>query len=98
MSRSVFAMPSQSPSFGSFLREQYEAIFVRPLPVLPAAVTIAALSVFLFAFDRPWTASDGLRNWGDWVLRSLGLIVQGDLLPPHLYSGSVLNLGLLGGG
>jgi uncharacterized membrane protein YedE/YeeE len=91
-------MPSQSPTFASFLHDQYDRIFSRPWPVIPSAIVIAALSVFLFAFDRPWTASDGLRNWGDWLFQILGFTIQSDLLPPHLYSGSVLNLGLLAGG
>ncbi|MGH7795592.1 MAG: YeeE/YedE thiosulfate transporter family protein [Candidatus Binatia bacterium] len=86
-----------SLSFGSFLHDQYGKVFGRPWPVIPSALVIAALSVFLFAFDRPWTASDGLRNWGDWLLQSLGIAIQADLLSPHLYSGSVLNLGLLVG-
>lgn len=58
----------------------------------------AALNVFLFAYDRPWTASDGVRNWGDNLLHWLGIVRQADLLPPALYSGSVLNIGLLAGG
>jgi uncharacterized membrane protein YedE/YeeE len=66
--------------------------------VIPSALTIAALNVFLFAFDRPWTASDGLRNWGDGLLKLIGIIGSADLLPPLLYSGSVLNVGLLLGG
>ena len=56
---------------------------------------IAVLNVFLFAFDRPWTASDGLRNWGDSLFHWCGLVEQPDLLSPLLYSGSVLNVGLL---
>jgi uncharacterized membrane protein YedE/YeeE len=56
------------------------------------------MNVFLFAFDRPWTASDGVRNWGDWLLQSTGIVNQPDLLPPWLYSGSVLNIGVLAGG
>src|SRR6267378_737907 len=59
---------------------------------------MATLNVFLFAFDRPWTASDGLRNWGDWVLTGLGLVRRPDLLPPWLYSGSILNIGVIVGG
>ena len=50
------------------LSAQYAAVFGRPWPVWGAAVLVATVNVFLFAFDRPWTASDGLRNWGDWVL------------------------------
>ena len=91
-------MPTSSPAFRSFLNDQYDKVFGRPWPVIPSALVIGALSVFLFAFDRPWTASDGLRNWGDWLFQALGFTIQADLLPPHLYSGSVLNLGLLLGG
>jgi hypothetical protein len=53
----------------------------------------AAVNVFLFAFDRPWTASDGLRNWSDGLLQLFGLIPA--RLPPLLYSGSLFDLGLL---
>lgn len=78
-------------------REQYETIFGHPWPVMGAAVMIGALNVFLFAFDRPLSASDGARIWGDWLFRSVGLINQPDLASPLFYSGSILNLGLLTG-
>jgi hypothetical protein len=77
---------------------QYAALFARPWVVWGAAVLMATLNVFLFAFDRPWTASDGLRNWGDWVLTGAGLVRRPDLLPPWLYSGSILNVGVIVGG
>jgi uncharacterized protein len=80
------------------LSAQYAAVFGRPWPVWGAAVLVATINVFLFAFDRPWTASDGLRNWGDWVLTGLGLAHRPDLIAPWLYSGSLLNLGVLLGG
>jgi uncharacterized membrane protein YedE/YeeE len=83
---------------GSRLAEQHAALFVRPWPVWGAAILVATVNVFLFAFDRPWTASDGMRNWGDWLLRGAGLVERPDLLPPWLYSGSLLNLGVLLGG
>ena len=76
----------------------YAAVFARPWLVWGAAVLVATLNVFLFAFDRPWTASDGLRNWGDWMLTGVGLVRRPDLLPPWLYSGSILNLGVIVGG
>src|SRR5205807_868672 len=74
------------------------ALVSRAWPVWGAALLVATVNVFLFAFDRPWTASDGLRNWGDWVLTAAGLVRRPDLLPPWLYSGSLLNLGVLLGG
>jgi uncharacterized membrane protein YedE/YeeE len=77
---------------------QYAALFARPWLVWGSAVLVATLNVFLFAFDRPWTASDGLRNWGDWLLTGVGLVRRPDLLPPWLYSGSLLNLGVILGG
>ena len=83
---------------GPALAAQYAAVFGRPWPVWGAAILIATVNVFLFAFDRPWTASDGLRNWGDWVLTGLGLAHRPDLVAPWFYSGSLLNLGVLFGG
>ncbi|PYM32183.1 MAG: hypothetical protein DME15_14930, partial [Candidatus Rokuibacteriota bacterium] len=80
------------------LAQQYTALFGRPWAVWGSAVLVATVNVFLFAFDRPWTASDGLRNWGDWALTGVGLVRRPDLLPPWLYSGSLLNLGVLLGG
>jgi uncharacterized membrane protein YedE/YeeE len=77
---------------------QYAAVFGRPWPVWGAALLVATVNVFLFAFDRPWTASDGMRNWGDWVLTGLGLSHRPDLVAPWFYSGSLLNLGVLFGG
>jgi uncharacterized protein len=76
---------------------QYEAIFARPWPVWGAAVLVALTNVFLFAFDRPFTASDGVRNWGDWVFRGIGVVQRADLIAPWLYSGSLLNLGVIAG-
>jgi uncharacterized membrane protein YedE/YeeE len=80
------------------LAQQYEGAFARPWSVWSAALLIGALNVFLFAYDRPWTASDGARNWGDWLLVGLGVLHRPDLIAPWLYSGSVLNLGVLAGG
>jgi uncharacterized protein len=85
-------------TFSTFLKDQYAKIFGHSWAVIPSALIIGSLNVFLFAFDKPWTASDGMRNWGDWLLQSLRLVNRSDLLPPWLYSGSVLNLGVLFGG
>jgi uncharacterized membrane protein YedE/YeeE len=78
-------------------RQQYDALFGRPWPVVGAAVLVAVTNVFLFAFDRPFTASDGVRNWGDWVLVGVGVASRPDLIAPWLSSGSLLDLGVLAG-
>ncbi|MBI2198035.1 MAG: hypothetical protein HYU42_05465, partial [Candidatus Rokubacteria bacterium] len=61
------------------LREQYELLFGRTWSVWAAALLIGTLNVFLFAYDRPWTASDGARNWGEWLLVGLGVLARPDL-------------------
>jgi uncharacterized membrane protein YedE/YeeE len=73
-------------------------MFGQAWPVWGAAIVVATINVFLFAFDRPWTASDGMRNWGDWLFTGLGVVDRPDLVAPWLYSGSLLNLGVLLGG
>src|SRR3989475_5828713 len=83
---------------GRSLSEQYAVLFGRPWSIWGSAVLVATVNVFLFAFDRPWTASDGMRNGGDWVLTVLGIVRRADLLAPWLYSGSLLNGGVLLGG
>src|SRR5438552_37076 len=83
---------------GRSLSEQYAVLFGRPWSIWGSAVLVATVNVFLFAFDRPWTASDGMRNWGDWALTGLGVARRPDLLAPWLYSGSLLNAGVLLGG
>src|SRR5438552_6972334 len=83
---------------GRSLSAQYAVLFSRPWPVWGSAILVATVTVFLFACDRPWTASDGMRNWVDWVLTGLGVVRRADLLAPWLYSGSLLNAGVLLGG
>jgi len=79
-------------------RAQYAAVFGRAWPVWGAAVLAATINVFLFAFHRPWTASDGMRNWGDWILTVAGVVDRPDLIAPWLYPGSLVDLGMLLGG
>jgi uncharacterized protein len=79
-------------------RAQYSALFGKPWGVGTAAILVAVINVFLFAFDRPWTASDGVRNWGDWVFTALGVVERPDLAAPWLYSGSLIDLGVILGG
>ena len=75
----------------------YEPLFDRPWSVMTSGLVFGTLNVFLFALDRPWTASDGMRNWGDWARLHLGLGGRGELVSPLVYLGSLLNLGVLGG-
>ena len=80
------------------LEAQWRTLSGRAWPVWGAAIIVATINVFLFAFDRPWTASDGMRNWGDWLFTGLGVLDRPDLVAPWLSSGSLLNVGVLLGG
>src|SRR5207245_11060678 len=88
-------LPVESRAMALLFSPQYRLVFGQPWPVWAAALLVAMVNVSLFAFDRPWTASDGMRNWGDWVLTGLGVVRRADLLAPWLYSGSLLNPGVL---
>ncbi len=79
------------------LVELYESLFRKPMPLTSAGLLIGTLSILLFAYDKPWTASDGLRNWGDWIFQLSGAVRRDQLLPPTLFSGSVLDFGLVVG-
>ena len=74
----------------------YARIFGQEWPVWVGGILFGAINVFLFAFDKPWSAADGVRNWGDWFFNSVGL-AENEIINPHLYSTSVLNLGIIGG-
>lgn len=74
----------------------YAKIFGQQWPVWIGGVLFGAINVFLFAFEKPWSAADGVRNWGDWVFNSTGLADR-EIITPFLYSTSVLNLGIIGG-
>ena len=78
------------------LRNDFELVFARQWPVWMGGLLIGLLNVLLFIYHQPWSTLDGALNWGDWILSKVGLIVSKPL-SPLVRSGSVINLGLLGG-
>ena len=74
----------------------YERVFGRQWPAWIGGVLFGFLSIALFAWEKPWSVADGVRNWGDWVLNAAD-ITDAFIIDPHLYSTSVLNLGIIGG-
>jgi uncharacterized membrane protein YedE/YeeE len=74
----------------------YARLFGQQWPVWVGGVLFGMLNVLLFAYERPWSAADGVRNWGDWMFNTLG-VTKSTIIAPHLYSTSVLNLGIIGG-
>ena len=74
----------------------YATVFARQWPAWVGGLLFGMLSIALFAWEKPWSVADGVRNWGDWLLNSVD-ITDTLIINPHLYSTSVLNIGIIGG-
>ena len=83
-------------SAGGVLAAGYRMLFGQQWPAWVGGVLFGVLSIALFAWEKPWSVADGVRNWGDWLLNATG-ITDTFIIDPHLYSTSVLNLGIIGG-
>ena len=78
------------------LSQGYAKLFGQQWPAWVGGVLFGTINVFLFAFDKPWSAADGVRNWADWFFNSVG-VADREIITPHLYSTSVLNIGIIAG-
>ncbi len=87
---------SDISSMKTAFKEGYETLFGRQWPYWVGGILLGGINVFMFAYARPWSAADGIRNWGDWFYNSIGAADQ-IIIDPHLYSTSVLNFGLIVG-
>ena len=87
--------PAPGP-VGGALAAGYGAVFGRQWPAWVGGLLFGMLSIALFAWEKPWSVADGVRNWGDWLLNAVA-ITDTLIIDPHLYSTSVLNIGIIGG-
>ena len=85
-----------SCSCGQDVTAVYEKVFGQQWPAWIGGVLFGFLSIALFAWEKPWSVADGVRNWGDWLLNAVD-VTDSFIIDPHLYSTSVLNLGIIGG-
>ena len=83
-------------SFGEVSTTGYRLLFGQQWPAWIGGILFGILSILLFAWEKPWSVADGVRNWGDWLLNAVNL-TDTLIITPHLYSTSVLNLGIIGG-
>lgn len=93
---SVSASVGPPASLREALAHGYAQLFDRQWPVWVGGILFGILNVMLFAYEKPWSAADGVRNWGNWFFNSVG-VTDIEIIPPYLYSTSVLNFGILGG-
>ena len=87
--------PAPGP-VGGALAAGYRTVFGRQWPAWIGGLLFGVLSIALFAWEKPWSVADGVRNWGDWLLNAVA-ITDTLIIDPHLYSTSVLNIGIIGG-
>ncbi len=85
-----------APGIGTALSEGYYVLFGKQWAAWVAGILLAVSNILLFAYEKPWSAADGVRNWGDWVFNSLGL-ADTFIISPYLYSTSLLNFGVIAG-
>jgi len=74
----------------------YARLFEKQWPMWVGGLLFGLLNVFMFAFEKPWSVADGIRNWGNWILNSLD-ITEITIINPYLYSTSILNFGIIAG-
>ncbi|MBF0278718.1 MAG: YeeE/YedE family protein [SAR324 cluster bacterium] len=84
----------EAPSMKTAFKNGYETLFGQQWPYWVAGVLLGTINVFMFAYARPWSSADGIRNWGDWFFNTVGLADR-TIIPPHLFSTSVLNFGIV---
>lgn len=82
--------------FISALRSGYQGLFNRQWPAWIGGISLGFINILMFAYVKPWSAADGIRNWGEWFFKLVG--VSNKLThSPLLYSTSVINLSLIFG-
>ena len=86
----------KNQAFAASLWEGHQALFGRQWAAWVGGILLAVVNILLFAYEKPWSSADGVRNWGDWVFNSLD-IADKTIIPPYLYSTSILNLGVIAG-
>ena len=82
--------------FGGAVSACHGKLFGEQWPAWVGGILFGLLSIALFAWEKPWSVADGVRNWGDWLLNAVD-VTDTFIIDPHLYSTSVLNLGIIGG-
>lgn len=87
---------SSKQNIGVALHNGNVALFGRQWAAWVAGILLAVANILLFAFEKPWSAADGVRNWGDWLFNSVG-VADKIIISPYLYSTSVLNFGVIVG-
>lgn len=77
-------------------RKNYIAVFEQDWPSWLAGIFIAILALMIFLWDAPWGIAGGYKNWGNWVLYSLGINADKPFVP-WLHPMSLSDFGIFAG-
>ncbi len=80
----------------SILFRIHASVFDQQWPAYVAGILLAVTNILLFAYEKPWSSAGGVENWGNWLLNTVRLTDR-LIIPPHLYSTSLLNVGVIFG-
>ena len=58
-------------SLSEAIKNGYDSIFGKQWPIWVGGILFGMINVFMFAFERPWSSANGIRNWGNWFFNSL---------------------------
>ena len=72
----------------------YAKMFGKQWPMWVGGLLFGALNVFMFAYEKAWSVSDGVRNWGNWFLNTIE-VSEMIIIEPHLFTTSILNFGII---
>ena len=89
-------LDTTNQNFRSALNDAHGRLFTQQWSAWVAGILLALANILLFAYEKPWSAAGGVQNWGNWFLNSVGLTDR-IIIPPHLYSTSLHNLGVIAG-
>ena len=87
---------NNNQTVGSALREVHGSLFAKQWAAWIGGILLAVINIMMFAYEKPWSAAGGVRNWGDWFFNTLD-ITDKIIISPHLYSTSLLNFGVIVG-
>ncbi len=77
-------------------RKNFILVFQQNWPMWLAGIFLAFLAVMILLWgEAMWGIIGGMRNWGDWILYSVGIYNQSPELSPWMSHLSLTNIGLV---
>lgn len=77
-----------------FLVKEYEVLFTKQWAPWVGGLLLGVVNVLMFAYAKPWGVAIGMNNWGEWVIKLVGLNPR-DIATPVQHTVSLTIIGLL---